>query len=125
MLAVHGQDVDSVLFGLAHDDLAGHDQDFLAGQGDVFACADGGQRRFEAGRANDGNQDDISFGQSGQFDQTFFAAIDFRRITQLLFQQLRVRFGLDADGFGMETAGLFQQQFDVIAGTQSHDLETV
>ena len=44
MLAVHRQHPHAVFARLAHDDFAGHDEDFLGGDGDVLAGADGRQR---------------------------------------------------------------------------------
>src|SRR5687768_3162010 len=51
MLTVHRQHPYAMLRGFAHDDLTGHDQDFLGSDGDVFAGANSRQRGPQASGA--------------------------------------------------------------------------
>ena len=55
VLAVHRKHLHTGPAGFLHDDLPGHDQDFLAGDGEVLACFNGGQSGFEPGGSHDGD----------------------------------------------------------------------
>ena len=81
MFAVHGQDAPAVFLRLAHHDLAGHDQNFLGGDGDVLADANDRQRRLQSRRADDGNQYNVRPRQRGEFQETFPAGKNFGRNT--------------------------------------------
>src|SRR5262249_54774632 len=48
-LAVHGQDADTMFAGLAHDNFAGHNEDFLGSDGDVLTGANRGKSGAKAG----------------------------------------------------------------------------
>ena len=75
MLAVDGQDGDLVLRGLARHFLAGHDEDFLAGHGDVLARTNGRQRRRESCRADDGDEDHVRLRHGRELDQPLGPAV--------------------------------------------------
>ena len=69
MLAVHGEDPDAVPRGFAHHHFARHDENFLRGHGDVLRGANRRQRRLQAPRAYDGDQDDVGDGKPGKFEE--------------------------------------------------------
>ena len=69
MLAVNRQDIHPVLPRSPHDDLACHDEDFLAGHGDVLARLDRRQSRLQTSGSHDGYQDQIGFRQGRQLDK--------------------------------------------------------
>src|SRR5438445_8912228 len=71
VLAIHRQNADTLLAGFAHDQRAGHHQDFFGSDSDVFARADRGQGRLQAGGPDDRNDDDVRAGESGQLHQAF------------------------------------------------------
>ncbi len=72
VFAVDGEDADSVATGFVHDDATSHDEDFLGGDGDVLAGADGGEGWGEACGADDGDEDDVGLGEHGEFEETGF-----------------------------------------------------
>ena len=80
VLAIHRQHAHAVLARLAHDDFAGHDQDLLGCHRDVFAGANGRQRRMQSRSAHDRDQDDVSRGQRGQLQQSFGAGSTRSRV---------------------------------------------
>ena len=69
VFAVDRQNAHAMLARFAHDDFAGHDENFLRGHGDVFARANRRQRRLQSSRADDGDEHDVRRWQGGQFDQ--------------------------------------------------------
>ena len=64
VLAVHRQDPPAAGPGGGDDEAPGEDENFLAGEREVLAGGQGGQRRLEAGRADDRDQDQVGLGQS-------------------------------------------------------------
>ena len=80
VLAVDREDVQAARRRGAHDDLAGHHQDFLAGDGQVFSGFERSERRTESARADDGDQDDIRFRVGDEIDEAVFAEEDLRRV---------------------------------------------
>jgi hypothetical protein len=119
MLAIDGEDFDAVFAGFGHDDFAGHDEDFLGGDGDVFAGADRGEGGLEPGGANDGDEDDVGGGEGGEFDEAFVAAADFGAGTELFFEGGGFFDALDADGCGFVFARLLDEEFGVVAGGEA------
>ena len=55
VFAVHRKHLHTGPAGFFHDDLPGHDQNFLAGDGQVLACFNSGQRGLETGGSHDGD----------------------------------------------------------------------
>ena len=77
VLAIDGEEFDAALGGGGGDDFASHDEDFLGGDGEVFAGFNGGERGVESGGADDGDEDDVGTGEGGEFEQAFRAEVDF------------------------------------------------
>ena len=73
MFAVHRKHLHTCLARLFHDNLAGHDQNFLAGDGEVLACFNGGQCGLEAGSPHDGDQHHVRLRKLRQAAQAFLA----------------------------------------------------
>ena len=84
MFAVHGQHAHAVFARLVHHDFAGHDEDFLGGDGDVLARANGGERGLQSRGADDGDQHDVRLGQRGEFEQAFVPRKDVNTPAQSL-----------------------------------------
>ena len=87
VLAVHGQDVHAFAFGGLSDSLAGHDEDFLAGHGQVHAALDGGQGRSQARSAHDGHQHHVGIGFIDEIHQPLRASMQHH-----IRRQQRARF---------------------------------
>ena len=79
MLAIHCQHAHAVVARFAHDGFAGHDQNFLGRDGDVFARANGGQGGLQARRSDNGDEHNVRGGQRGEFQQPRFAGINAGR----------------------------------------------
>jgi hypothetical protein len=88
MFAVDGKDADTMFAGFAHDDFAGHDENFLGGHGNIFARANGGESGAKAGSADDGNQDDVRVGHRGEFDEAIGAGQHIGGASELISQIL-------------------------------------
>ena len=73
MLAIHRQHAYPLPAGRVHDDLAGHDQDFLARDGDIFSGFDGGQRGAQASGSNNRHEHQIGLGHGCQFHKAIDA----------------------------------------------------
>ena len=69
VLAIHGEQFGAVLARRGHDEFAGEDEDFLGGEREGFAGVDGGERGLEARGADDGDEDGIRFGETGELGQ--------------------------------------------------------
>ena len=69
MFAVHRQHRHALAARGGHHGFAGHDEDFLAGHGDVFPRLDRRQRGPQSAGADDGDEDEIGLGQRGEFDE--------------------------------------------------------
>src|SRR5436305_10875385 len=78
MLAVDGQDVQPLLSRRSHHNLSGHDEDFLARDGQVFACPDRAQGRTQTACADDCDKDHLRFGKSGDLTQATLTRKDSR-----------------------------------------------
>ena len=63
--------------GGRHDDLSRHDERFLVRESEVLPGVNRGQRRDEAGRPDDGGNDQIGLRMSGRPDEPFDPADDF------------------------------------------------
>jgi len=120
MFAVDGEDADPVAAGFVHDDAPGHDEDFLGGDGDVLAGADGGEGGGEAGGADDGDEDDVGFGEDGEFEETGVTGGDGdagetggegRGLGRIL----------DGDAERMMSEGLFGEEIGIGAGGEADE----
>ena len=125
MLAVHRQHAHAMFARLAHHDFTGHDEDFLRGDGNVLARANGGQRRFQSRCADDGDEHNVRRRQRGQFDQTVFAGINPHRHPPNIFQFTGLLRIADGNRFGPVFARLFEQQFGIVAGGQPEQPDAV
>ena len=125
VFAVHGQHVDAVLARLAHDDFAGHDQDFLGSDGNVFAGANRGQRRGQARRADDGDQHNVRSGQGGELHETLGAGEDLGACAQGVAQFTGLGRVGDANRLRPMLAGLLQQRLHVVARPQPEQADAV
>src|ERR1035441_8493372 len=115
VLAVHGQHLHAMLASFAHDNFARHDEDFLGGHGNVFARANSGERRLQAGRAHDGDQHNVRRGEGGELEQAFGAGMDLSGRPERVAQLLGLRRGSNGNPGGPVFAGLLQEQFHIIA----------
>jgi hypothetical protein len=69
VLTVHGQDVHALALRSFGDCFAGHDEDFLAGDGQMHAGLDCRQGGGESGGADDGDEDHVSVGFVDEIDE--------------------------------------------------------
>ena len=115
MLAVHRQHAHTLLAGLAHDNLARHDQDFFRGDRDVLARADGSQGGLQPGSADDSNHDDIRSRKRGQFHQAFGSGKHLGPRPERLAQLAGFGRVANRDGFGPVQPGLLEQQLEVVS----------
>lgn len=76
VFTVDGEDADTAGAGGVHDETAGHDEDFLGGDGEVAAAIDGGEGGFEAGGSDDGDEDEVGFGGADEVGEPVFAGED-------------------------------------------------
>ena len=73
VFGINRQDADSLFGGAGGDDFPGHHENFLRCDGDVLACFDGSEGGLQAGGADDGDQDDVSFFELGEGIEAFCA----------------------------------------------------
>ena len=73
VLAIHRQHAHTLPAGRVHHNLAGHDQDFLARNRDVFSGFDGGKRGVEASGSYNRNEHQISLGHRREFHEAIDA----------------------------------------------------
>ena len=71
MLAVHGQQLDAVLFDGVGDKVATGDKALFVGKGQVMAALDRSQRSGQTGDADNSVQHDVGAIHGSQFTQTF------------------------------------------------------
>ena len=88
VLAVHGQEVHVFPLGGLRDGLAGHDEDLLAGDGEVHATLDGGEGGGEPGGADDGDEDHVGLASVHEVDEALGAGVKGDAV-----RELRLRFG--------------------------------
>lgn len=125
VLAVHGQDVHAFAFRSLGDGFACHDEDFLAGDGEVHASFDGCECWSESRRADDGDEHHVSIGFIDQIDESLRSGVqnDIRR-------QQCARFG-SRSGIGERDllhagfADLFGEGFDTAVCGQADDLHAL
>ena len=125
VLAVHGEDADAVLAGLVHHDLAGHDEDFLRGNGDVLARANGSECGLQAGGADDGDEDDVGLGHRGELQQAFVAGVDLDLGAEGGPEFVRLRGVGERDGGGLILEGLGEEQLGVAARREAENAQAV
>src|SRR5262249_52923868 len=125
VFAVDGEDADSVFTGFVHHGLAGHNENFLGGNSDVFAGADGGEGRLKSGGADDGNEDDVSAREGREFQQAVGAGMDFDAGSKTGKKFVRSGGIVDGNGFGPMLVRLFGEQFGVIAGGEANKANTI
>src|SRR3569833_3283188 len=130
VFAVDRKDARACLAGEAGDGLAGSDQDFLRGEGDVLAGAQGGGRRANPGCADDGDDHDVGIVDGGKgFKIVIFAAEDaIRRKAEAgtyLLEALMVATGGDADDpqpIGQSMDDVDGLRADASGGAQNDDV---
>jgi len=76
VLAVHGQEFHAVFARGGDDEFAGEHEDFLGGERERLAGFDRGERGAQSGRADNGDEHCIRFGDTRELHQTFDAAED-------------------------------------------------
>lgn len=74
MFAIDGGESDAFFFDERHDDLPGGDEDFFAGEGDVFSGVDGGEGGLEADDSGDCDDDEVGFRERGDVDDGLHSA---------------------------------------------------
>ena len=79
VFAVNGQQGYLAAFYRGHDQVAGHDQGFLVGQGDVFSGLDGRQGGSESGPAHNGGNNRVRARQGGNGNIACSAGVYFFR----------------------------------------------
>src|SRR6266404_1390770 len=125
VLAIHRQNADALLAGFAHDQRAGHHQDFFGSDSDVFAGADRSQRRLQAGSADDRNHDNVGAGESGQLHQAFRPRKNLGAGAQSVAKFLSFG-GIDnGNGFRAVLAGLFDEHLEVVPGAEGKQTNPV
>ncbi len=77
VLGVDGEEGDVVFLCGGDDELAGGYEAFLVGEADGFAGADCGVGGFETGYSDDGGDDEVDFGESGDVDGAGGSVEDF------------------------------------------------
>ena len=124
MLAINRQHLHAVFAGLAHDDFARHHEDLFRGDGNIFAGANGRQRRLQSRGAHDSYQHDVGPGNVASLtkpsapEKTSAAGRANRATVRLC------RVG-DGDGLGPVLPRLFQKEIDVVPGRQTEQTEPV
>ena len=122
VLAVHRQDGHVVPLSLARDFLAGHHQNFLAGHRQCLPRLDRLQRRGQAGRADDGNQDEIGPLHRRQLDQAFGTAITLGPRGKLVANFIQRGCLVQRHRLRLEFGRLGQQRRRRFPRGQPHDL---
>src|SRR5579875_3635686 len=122
VLAVDGQQPDLIGLCRAGHDLAGYNQDFLVGEGDILASLDGAQRGTQSQGPDQRGDYQLCSRQRCDCDRAFHAGHDFDLVTSQKLLEAGGCFAIgDRHQFGTETANLFGQQFDVSAsGHRAH-----
>ena len=125
VLAVHREHAHAVFARLAHHDFAGHDENFLGGDGDVLAGANRGERGLQSGRADNRNQNDVRRRQRRQLDQAFRAGKNLGRNAKPVLHFLRLRRIGDGNGLGPVLARLLEQQFGIVARGEAEQADSI
>jgi len=130
VLGVDGEEFDVVLARGGHDELAGEDEDFLGSEREVFAGGDRGERGFEAGGADDRDEDDVGLGERREFDEAGEAAVEFRAGRERAGVGRGFRGGVgaivkDGDVRDLEVAGDLRESLVVLAGGDADELKFV
>jgi hypothetical protein len=76
VLAIDGEEADAFGGGGGGDGFAGHDEDFFAGDGEIHAAVDGGERGGETGSADDGDEDEVSLDGVDEVDEALGTGIN-------------------------------------------------
>ena len=124
VLAVHGQYAHSGLPRFFHHDLSGHDQNFLAGDGQVLPRLNGGQCRAQPRCAHDGNQHHVRLRKLCQAAQAFFPCFNLHT-GKGAGEFLRPGQIVNADVVNAEFPCLEGQGLRVAAGGQAHHFHSV
>jgi len=119
------RDFDAVTLGLAHHDFSGHDQNLFGSHGDVFSGANRSQRWLKSGRANDGDQNNVSRGQGRQLEQTLCTRIDYSPFSQLICERFCPGRVADRHGFGPMLLRLGEEKVDIIARGQPDQADMI
>ena len=125
MLGIHRQHPHAAPAGLVHDDFPRHHQDPLAGDGDVLARADGGERGLQAGGADDGDEDNVSLGQGGEAHEAVGARVDLDAGAEGVLQFAGLRGISNGDRGGLVLQGLLEEQLGVAARREADEAQAV
>ena len=116
VLAVDGQDLGSRGARQFHQELAGHDQGLLVGQGEILAALEDAPRGFHAGRTDDPVNGQVELGLTGHFAQCLRAGAQRHPLGQRLAQRIgrgRIR---DRHDRGSKFASLLGERLPGSAG---------
>ena len=125
VLAVDGDDFGVVAASQVHNQVAGHDQGFLVGQGEAFAALDGGQSGGEAGGADHGGEDDVGLGQLGQAAAVVDEDFGADEVMELLAEAEGGAVVWDAGVARVKAVGLFGEEIDGLAGGNGQDAKVL
>jgi len=125
VFAVDGQDAATVTLGRGHDEFPGHDENFFAGQRDVYARLQRGDRRPKTTGADNRHQNHVGLGDCGQFAQAFFADENARRVVQERTKRGCGRFVGNGKHRRTQGIGLLGQFFRVAESGHPHDLHAL
>ena len=131
VLAIHGEKRDAGLARRGHHHGACGNQDFLVGQRDGLATADGSVRGRQAHHAHRSRNHDVRVRMRGHGVETRGAEEDFRErrgrgvlpFPQELAQLLRARFIRHRDDLGAMLDDLLGHAVDALARGQRHHLQ--
>src|SRR5207249_6674871 len=83
------------------------------------------QRRLQAGRAHDGDDDDVGLRESGQLDQAFRSRENFGARAKQIAQLPGFKRIADREGFGPVFAGLLDEQRKVVARPEPEEPDAI
>ena len=116
-----------ILLGQLQDELAGHDERLLVGQGDGLACLDGMDGGREAGEADHGGEHHVDGACLHDFVEGTRSGIHFHvgQVVHEAAQLVVVLLVGDDDGGGAELMGLLGQQRYAVVGGEAIDFVEV
>ncbi len=117
VLAVDRQQTHAVLAHRASHDLAGDDQHFLIGEGDILAGLDRSERRRQTECTDQRRHHELGFGMGRDRDRAFVAVHngDFERPNPI-GEVARQLGGFDGDQLRAKAANLIGEQIEIAAG---------
>ena len=119
VLGVDGPELSAASVDGVADELSGHDDDFLVGQGDGSAALEGGEGGFEPGASGGADDEDVAVGIGGHLvhggESAAAVGCDLRQSGSVV--------GCSPDVSGVELVGLGLEGVEVSSGGESKEVE--